>query len=198
MHFMRLVTVATKAQYDAIAAESDVMAAIALRQYAIAIRRDVYYADPRIGFTEAIGKSLDQHATPGQATRYRNEIELRYAARKKAIVLNLVSMIDRTLLLQADQREKLTQILADNWHDSWNQTQILVNGSRCMPLMPDDKINPILTVKQREVWSAIPKNRVRFGPNLDFNRDFEFEDEVWEDEPREKNVETPVSPKVKP
>jgi hypothetical protein len=197
LHFMRLVTDATKEQYDAVAADGEEAVKSAVRKYANAMQRGGEYADPRIGITEAIGKSIDKHFSAEQAARYRKEIELRVVARKKLIVTNLVAMIDRILLLQPDQRQKINDILANNWHESWNQTQILMYGGRYMPLMPDDKINPILSEKQREVWRSIPKNQVRFGPNFGFNQGFAIEDEVWDD-PQAKKPDKPVPPKDKP
>jgi hypothetical protein len=197
LHFMRLVTDATKAQYDAVAADGEAAVKSAVRKYANAMQRGGEYADPRIGITDAISKSIESHFSAEQAARYRKEIELRNAARKKLIVTNLVAMIDRTLLLQPDQRQKITDVLANNWHDSWNQTQILMYGGRYMPLMPDDKITPILSEKQREVWRSIPKNQVRFGPNFGFNQGFQIEDEVWDDPPAKK-PDKPVPPKDKP
>jgi hypothetical protein len=198
LHFMRLVTDATKAQYDAVAADGDAAVKSAVRKYANAMQRGGDYADPRIGLTDAISKSIEKHFSEEQAARYRKEIELRNTARKKLIVTNLVAMIDRVLLLQPDQRQKINDILANNWHESWNQTQILMYGGRYMPLMPDDKINPILSDKQREVWRTISKNQVRFGPNFGFNRGFEIEEEVWDEGPPAKKPDKPVPPKDKP
>jgi hypothetical protein len=186
LHFMRLVTNLTKEQYEKIAADGQPTVKSAIRKYANAMQRGGEYPDPRVGISEAIAKSVEAHLSPEQAAKYRKEIEERSAARKKLIVRNLVSLIDRTLILQPDQRKKLGNVLANNWHESWNQTQILMYGGRYFPVMPDDKIDPILTDSQRAVWRGITRQQIRFGPNFGFGGGFEFEDEVWEDDPPKK------------
>jgi hypothetical protein len=49
-------------------------------------------------------------------------------------------------------------------------------------MMPDVKINPILSDAQRAVWRGIPKGNVRFGPNVGFMQAVQIEDEVWDDD----------------
>ena len=124
-------------------------------------------------------------------------MDLRTAAHKRVIVLNLVALMDKSLVLRPDQREKLREILTNNWDASWNQTQILNYGGQYYPTMPDAKINPILTEAQRAVWGGVQKG-VQFGmddlglvvvPNL--------KEEVWEGDPSPKNPK-PAGDKTAP
>ena len=101
---------------------------------------------------------------------------------------NLVAMIDRVLVLRPDQREKLGEVLAGNWNEVWNQPQLLMyGGTQYIPPMPDEKINPILTDAQRAVWQSVRKVNVRFSQNFNNARGIKIPDEVWDDEPKDKN-----------
>jgi hypothetical protein len=186
MHFMRLVCEPTKQQYEKIAADTGASMKAALRKFAEAFRggpNDQY--DPRAPITDAITAAVRANLSPDQAARYQKEIALRAEARKRLVVMNLVAMIDRAVILTPDQRTKLSEILANNWNESWNQTQLLINGGTYFPPMPDAKIYPVLTNAQWAVWRGISKGNVRFGVNVVFAQAVEIEDEVWEeDRPR--------------
>ena len=60
---------------------------------------------------------------------------------------------------------KIGEVLAANWDNSWNQTQIFMYGGQYMPAMPDAKIVPLLSEPQRAVWRGISKGNVQFGIN---------------------------------
>jgi len=66
-----------------------------------------------------------------------------------------------------------------------------MTGGQYFPAMPDAKIEPILTEKQRTVWKGVNKNNIRFGINFGFARGVEIEDEVWDDEPPVKKPAKP-------
>jgi hypothetical protein len=183
LHFMRLVTQPTKQQYEKIAADTAESVKAALRKFAESFRgMSGDQSDPRAPIADAIAKAVRDTLTPDQAARYQKELDLRTAARKRAVVMNLVAMIDRAVVLTPDQRDKLSEILADNWNGSWDQTQLFMYGGQYFPMMPDAKINPILSDAQRAVWRGIPKGNVRFGPNVGFAQGVQIEDEVWDDD----------------
>jgi hypothetical protein len=197
MHFLRVVCEPTRKQYEAIAAEGEAGMKDALRKYAAAMRGlGGDSSDPRTLIAEGILKSAQTHLPPERVERYRKELELRTEARKRMTVANLVAMIDRHVLLSADQRAKLAEVLATNWNDSWNQTQILIYGGQYFPAMPDAKILPVLTETQRAVWRGVTKANIRFGVNLGIVQGVQIEDEVWDDDPPRKDDK--AAPKTAP
>jgi hypothetical protein len=121
--------------------------------------------DPRAVIAEAVAKSVKANLSSEQVARYEKESALRTAARKRFIVKNMVSMIDKVLILRPDQRDKIGEVLAANWDNGWNQTQIFMYGGQYFPSMPDAKIIPLLSEPQRTVWRGIAKGNVQFGIN---------------------------------
>jgi hypothetical protein len=184
LHFMRIVAQPTKQQYEKIAADGAVAMKAAMRKYAQAMngRMADGNSHPREQIVEAIAKSVRTTLSPEQAARYQKEIDLRTAARKRVVVLNLVAMMDKSLVLRPDQREKISDLLANNWNDSWNQTQLFLYGGQYYPVMPDVKISPLLSDAQRAVWRGISKGQIGFGMDMDFGQGGDIKDEVWEDE----------------
>ncbi len=201
MHFMRIVAQPTKQQYEKIAADGAAAMKAALRKFARMNNGNGRVMDgsfdPRGEIVAAFGKSVRATLAPDQAGRYQKEMDLRTEARKRVVVLNLVAMMDKSLVLQPDQREKLREILANNWNESWNQTQILNYGGQYYPTMPDAKINPILSKAQRAVWSGVQKG-VQFGiDDLGLVVVPDLKEEVWDGDPPPKNPK-PASDKAAP
>ncbi len=183
MHFMRVVCEPTKAQFEAVTADTAADVKATPRKLAEAMLRGGGQFDPRETFTDAIGKSIRTILSADQAARYVKELELRAAARKRLVVVNLVASVDKALILSPDQREKLAAVLAANWNEAWNQTQMFMYGNQYLPQMPDAKILPILSDAQKTVWRSVPKANVRFGVNLGFMQVMEVDDEVWDYKP---------------
>jgi hypothetical protein len=191
LHFMRLVCRPTKGQYEKIAAEGEPVLKATMRKIAMTWRRPVAdgQSEPRTPIFEAVARSVRSTLSPKQAARYQKELDLRTAARKRVTVLTFVARIDNLLVLTAEQRAKLCKILENNWQESWNQAQWLTIGNRYFPAMPDDKIMPILTESQKEVWRGTPKGNIRFGFYLPFFQGIEIGDEVWDDDPGSEKAE---------
>jgi hypothetical protein len=192
LHFMRVVTEPTKPQYDKIAVDGEAGMKPVARAFAQSMRGVAQFkGDPRTPLIETIGKSVKANLSPDQAASYQKELDLRIAARKRLFVTNVVAMIDRAVILQPGQRDKLGEILAANWDDSW-QIQVLMYGGQYYPALPEAKIRPVLSEAQQKVWQGITKSTVRFGPNLGFVPGIEIEDEVWDaDPPAPKAAEKP-------
>lgn len=189
MHFMRLVCEPTKAQYEAIAANNEAMIKSAIRKYCEGMRGGQgNQSDPRAAFTAGIAKAVRATLAADRANRYDKELELRTAARKRTAVVNLVATIDKLLILSADQRESLAEVLTANWDETWGQTQMLMYGAQYLPQMPDAKITPLLSPPQVKIWQGIAKTNVRFG-GVAFMQGMEVEDEVWDEKPAPKAVE---------
>ncbi|HEX4589669.1 MAG TPA: hypothetical protein VH120_07050 [Gemmataceae bacterium] len=192
LHFMRVVTGVTREQYEKIATDADPAMKVAIRNFAQAMRGGIARGDqndPRMPITEAIAKSVKATLSPEQANRYQKELDERRAARKRLVVANLVAMIDRVVILRPDQREKLGEVLAENWDNSWDQLQLLMYGGQYFPAMPDAKIRPILSEAQQTVWRGIPKGNVHFGVNFGFVQGIEFDDELWDGEAPKKDAD---------
>lgn len=186
LHFLRTAADPTRQQYEKIAADGEAAVKAAVREYARAARGLANRnTDPRQALTAAVAKAAKTHLSPEQATRYQTEIDLRAAARRRMIVANLVVMVDAAVMLTADQRRQLTDTLAANWNDTWNQTQYFQYAGRYFPPMPDEKIRPLLTEPQRAVWNGLQKGNISFGFHVQLNG-AEIEDEVWADDPPRK------------
>jgi hypothetical protein len=103
---------------------------------------------------EIAGKSL----RPEQVARYRRELELRSASRKRAVVDYMVARADQTLALSAEQREKLAAALTKNYSDGWEKAlSIWMNNVQYMPSIPDTHILPLLSEEQKTVWRGLQK-----------------------------------------
>jgi hypothetical protein len=199
LHFVRLVTEPTRQQYEKIAADCEPAIKDAIRTLLVAANTGNVggQSDPRAPIAAAVARSVRTTLPPEQAARYDKELEIRTAARKRAVVLNLVAMVDKRLQLTAEQREKLGEILTDNWTESWNQTQMLMMGGQYFPTLPDAKVIAILTDAQRDIWRSIQRTNIRFGLNLSSVPGVPIPDEAWDDDPPQKKRE-PASDKVAP
>lgn len=116
------------------------------------------WPDPRKLMSEVLLKSVKETMSEESAKRYEAELEKRAAARKRAALLNLVAKIDKDLVLTADQRDKLAESLDKNWKDSWcQQLETFMYGDAYFPAIPDAQVLPVLTEKQKHIWTGIPK-----------------------------------------
>jgi hypothetical protein len=188
LHFMRLVTQPTKQEYEKIAADTEPAIKDAIRSLLIAANTGNVggQADARGPIAAVVARSVRANLSADQAAAYEKELEQRTAARKRAAVLNLVAMIDKSLMLNSEQREEITQVLIKNWTESWGQTQMLMMAGQYMPTLPDAKILPILTDAQREIWRGVPRTNVRFGFNISAVPIVPIDDEVWDGDPPAK------------
>ncbi|MFO0852042.1 MAG: hypothetical protein U0871_26255 [Gemmataceae bacterium] len=181
LHFLRVTADPTRQQYEKVAADGEAAVKAAARECAKQARgmaRDG--ADPRQTLAAAVAKSARAHLTPDQFARYERELDLRTAARKRMCLDNLVVLVDALVLLSADQRRQLAEVLAANWQNEWYQTMYFQYGGQYLPPLPRDKIRALLTDRQRSVWDGMAHQEVRFGVNFQANG-VEIEDEVWAD-----------------
>jgi hypothetical protein len=182
LHFMRLVTEPTRQEYDKIADLCDAGVKDAIRSLLVAQYTGNVgaWSDVRAPIAAVVARSVQATLSAEQAARYDKELEQRTAARKKAVVDNLVAMVDKAVVLNAEQREKIGEVLANNWTESWNQNQLLVMLGRYFPTLPDAKILPILTDAQRDIWRTIPKTNARWGFDLSNMPVVPIADEAWD------------------
>jgi hypothetical protein len=184
LHFMRLVTEPTRQEYEKIADQCEVGVKDAIRSLLVAQYTGNVgaWSDTRAPIASVVSRSVRATLSADQAARYDKELEQRTTARKRAVVDNLVAMVDKAVVLNAEQREKIGEVLANNWTESWNQTQLLVMLGRYFPTLPDAKIMPILTDAQRDIWRTIPKTNSRWGFDLSGMPIVPIEDEKWDGE----------------
>jgi hypothetical protein len=189
LHFMRLVCQPTKQQFEKIAAESQPALKSAIRKFGENMQhgRAMRGTEPRALITEALSKSVRTVLSPEQATRYQKELDQRAAAQKRVSLQNLTARVDGVLLLQTEQRVKLGRVLESKWSDSWNNTQMFMNGGEYFPRMPDAEILPILTETQKAVWRKVQKN-VGFGFDVG-GGGLQMDEEVWDEPQPQKKPE---------
>ncbi len=193
LHFMRIVCQPTKEQYDKIAADGEPAVKEALRKCAEATRHNNPNAqvDLRAPLVEAITKAVRTSLSAEQAARYQKELDRRAAARKRMVLRNLVSKVDKVLLLTKEQRQQLGEILEKHWAEVWNQTQMYMYGYNHFPSMPDTEILALLTEAQKTAWHGVQKGQIYFGIDVGVNiaPGVAVDEEVWDDHPPEKPAE---------
>ncbi len=210
LHLLRVVCKLTKPQYQKVAAAGE-PALKATKQKFLGYWRNQQQgkwdrsgkgqADPRETLSAELEKALQRTLTPEQAAAYKKERDLRTAAQRRAVVKTLIVMMDRHLVLSAEQRDKLHEVLDKNWNDSW-YTYVVRYGGNYFPAMPDAKILPLLNDDQKAIWNGMQKPNIFFGfYGLGIGDVAEFE-ETWDDDkpakpaqptPEKKSVKQPSS-----
>ncbi len=172
LNFVRAVCQPNAEQSKKIKAAGDVGLKTAVKKFAevqkkmqqgVRAGQEPQWPDPRKLISDALLKSVKETLSADQAKRYEAELEKRTAARKRAALLNLVAKLDKDLVLTADQRGKLTDVLDSNWKDAWGQQlEVFMYGDSYMPVLPDAQVTPVLTEKQKLIWTGIPKQHNQF------------------------------------
>ena len=199
LHLLRVVCKLTKPQYQKVAADGE-PALKATKQKFLDRWRDQQQgkwdrsgagqADPRETLSAELEKALQKTLTPEQAAAYKKERDLRAAAQRRAVVRTLIIMMDRSLVLSAEQRDKIHKVLDKSWNDSW-YTYVVRFGGNYFPTMPDAKILPILNETQKTIWNGIGKANIRYGfYGLNIEDVGELE-ETWDDDVPAKPAPTP-------
>jgi hypothetical protein len=194
LFFVRTVCHPTKDEYAQIAAMGDDALKSAVRNYAD-VQRLVMRGqtrsnemptlpDPRQLIAEALGKSVVEILSAEQAAAYKEQIEKRAEHRKRVTILNLVAKLDRELVLTSEQRDKLAATLSEHWNDAWSQSmEMLTLGDQFFPVLPDNRVLPILNEIQKAAWREVPKVQGRvFGwaGNMGLLQSVWLDDALWE------------------
>ncbi len=199
LHLLRVVCKLTKPQYQKVAAEGEPALKATKQKFLDTWRNQQQgkwdrsgkgQADPRETLSAELEKALQKTLTPEQAAAYKKERSLRTAAQRRAVVKTLIVMMDRHLVLSAEQRDKLHEILDKNWNDSW-YTYVVRFGGYYFPAMPDAKILPILNEDQKAIWNGIPKANIFYGFNGLYGLvgDIGEFEETWDDDVPAKPVQ---------
>ena len=115
--------------------------------------------DPLTEIPTALAEYLTEHAGEERAAAYSAEVAARTARRRKAVVDEVVSMLDDELVLTSAQREAISATLLEHWRDSLalaTSGSFMVNGRRMFRGVPSNELKPHLTELQRRRLAAEP------------------------------------------
>jgi hypothetical protein len=166
---VRVVCGPTPDQSKKIARHAEKSFKSAVKKYAEAMRRPMNVDqrqafDPHKLIQESLLQAILTQLTTEQATRYHEELARHASFRKDIAVRNLVVKLDRELVLDHDQREKLADSLALHWSDVWGQSpNAFVYDYAFMPNIPDKVVAPLLNETQKKIWRGVPKNNGFFN-----------------------------------
>jgi len=114
--------------------------------------------EPRKRIREAISKALEETLSKDPLVRFKREATDRTAQRKAAAILCVVSRLDDSLFLHADQRRKINDQLSSNWKDSWEEWLRLTDKPEFwFPVMLDQYVVPNLNADQESAWRGLHK-----------------------------------------
>ena len=114
--------------------------------------------DPSLAIRQDLHKFLKATLTPEQLAAYEQQIARRAAAAKKLTIQIVVAQLDGSLYLTAEQRDKISQSLAKDWQEKWEQwSSVMQHGDNYFPMIPDQLLLPVLTEQQKRVWSGAQK-----------------------------------------
>ena len=190
-------------QRKKIKAASDLCLKAAVRTYALAAngrafgfqgRRVETIPDPSELMHQALANVLEETLQPQQRTAYDAEMAKRKAFRQRAAVAGLVAIIDKRLFLTAEQRQKLSESLVNNWNPNWGQSsETLINAADNLPGIPDQFVMPMLNESQQQVWRTTRKasysswGGIGWGNELGAVDDFPLEETVADEERSSEN-----------
>ncbi len=116
-------------------------------------------ADPRSEMRKLLAPLVEAKLGPETARLYQQACDKRAEARKHAVVVNVVAVLDERLVLTAQQRAKLVQSLSANYENAWDQYVEVygMNVGQIVPSIRDESIVPLLNEQQKAVWGQTTK-----------------------------------------
>ncbi len=190
LHFMKLICQPSKAEFDRIAQDGEPAVKAMVHEFVtqttggrsriIQGNAKNASADPRETLAKEIARLAEQTLSADRAALYEKESRIRAEARQRAVRESLLARLNETLLLSTDQRDKIAKILEEQWEMPGGQTRYLINGNQYFPQMPEASIVALLSAKQRELWSTIPKVNFSYRSNLGIALGFNPGDLAWE------------------
>jgi hypothetical protein len=131
--------------------------------------------DPRLALQKLLAPLAETKLGPDKAKLYRQECDKRSEARKRAVIMNLVAVLDERLVLNAPQRTKLVESLMPKYESSWEYLcEIYSSNPQYTPAIPDPVIVPLLDENQKKVWNQASKPN--FGVSANVIRGSQFGD----------------------
>jgi hypothetical protein len=137
--------------------------------------------DSRKQIQDGVSAAVKKHLTAEQQARYQAEIERRNTEERQTTVRYLVAILDRNLLLSADQRAQLSESLTSHWDHAWREPlEVIQNGNTLVPPVPDQYVIPFLDAVQTGTWRGIQKLQagLRYSP---FGWDMTLDNDPLED-----------------
>ena len=105
---------------------------------------------------QAITATVNRLLPVDAAATHKKEVDARIEHRKTATIRNLVSMVDRNVILSAEQRRKLTAQMAKHWSPTWgNALEYMQWGDNVFPNMPAECLDSVLNDNQKRVWAGV-------------------------------------------
>jgi hypothetical protein len=97
-------------------------------------------------------------------TSYSDELSKRAGQRRQMVVENIVAILDKKLVLTADQREAIGKSLLENLADNqMPQLQVFSSDGDAIPAIPENCLLPHLRQSQLTVWQSLPNRGVQYG-----------------------------------
>ena len=95
---------------------------------------------------------------------YAKELATRKGARREMVVENIVAMLDKKLVLTAQQRDDIGKSLLANLPEIQTpQLQMFMSDNDYIPVIPENCLLPHLRDSQKAVWQNLPNRAVSFG-----------------------------------
>lgn len=115
--------------------------------------------DIRGNVQKAIREALESLAIPGQVELYQKEVTARNAQRQRATVHNLVSQVDRQLVLSEKQRDDLEALLNQEWQPNWVRALEFLQweGNNVFPNLPAGSVEKLLSEQQVKIWQGMQR-----------------------------------------
>jgi len=136
---------------------------------------------PRSAMQKLLMPLVETKLGPEKARLYRQECDKRTEARKRAVITNLVAVLDERLVLTAGQRDKLVEALMPKYESSWDYLcEIYSSNPQFTPSIPDPVIVPLLDENQKKVWNQASKPNFGVGYNVFRNSQFGDTTEIQE------------------
>jgi hypothetical protein len=192
LQFIRRIAQPTPEQYQSIKAAGQAALQATVNEYVnIQIKaretRDHYesrrrseWPDVRKLISDALAEAVQKSLSAEQLKRFQIELRQRAANRKRVTILMVVAKIDKDLSLSAEQRDKLTAVINSNWQEKWDRPlELMEHGEYYFPLLPDERVLPLLSDAQKQIWNRRNKTRHSIGGWTGFG----FIQPVTEDQP---------------
>ncbi|MEI8021687.1 MAG: hypothetical protein WCH39_25990, partial [Schlesneria sp.] len=112
---------------------------------------------PRKMIRDAVAKAVEETLSKEQTVRFKNEAADRTAQRKEAAILFVVSRLDDCLFLDAEQRHRISDRIASNWKDRWEEWFKLTERPNTFPCRLDECVVPQLNADQESTWQGLLK-----------------------------------------
>lgn len=188
LHFVRKVCQPDDQQFKPVVAKANDALKQATKKFAEVQRKmmrggfrageDMSYPDPRKTIAEALQKAVRENLGEEQAEHYEREIVSRAEYRRKVAIQNLLFRLDNRLVLDDDQREKISEGLAGHFQESWSNQLEYMLYDHYQSNIPDDAVVPFLNDSQKTVWELSKSNVQSFWGLGGFG--IQVADNVWD------------------